>query len=69
VRLLERLLDQLDDTKRTLLVLSELEEWTLREIAEFMGSNTNTVYSRLRAATRELERLYAQWLVDHGGVP
>jgi RNA polymerase sigma-70 factor, ECF subfamily len=69
VRLLERLLDQLDEDKRTLIVLSELEEWTLREIAEFVGSNTNTVYSRLKAAKRELERLYAQWLADRGGVP
>jgi RNA polymerase sigma-70 factor, ECF subfamily len=66
VRLLEWLLDQLDEGKRTLIVLSELEEWTLREIAEHLGSNTNTVYSRLRAAKREMERLYARWLAGAG---
>jgi RNA polymerase sigma-70 factor (ECF subfamily) len=69
VRLLERLLDQLDEDKRILIVLSELEEWTLREIAEFVGSNINTVYSRLRAAKRELGQFYAQWLAEQRGVP
>jgi RNA polymerase sigma-70 factor, ECF subfamily len=57
-RQLERLLRELDDEKRTLLILSELEEWTLREIAELYGSNTNTIYSRLRAAKRALEQAY-----------
>lgn len=68
-RLMERLLGQLDENKRTLLVLSELEEWTLREIAEYLGSNINTIYSRLRVAKREFERLYKRWLADHGEVP
>ena len=58
VRLVERLLDELDEEKRALLILFELEEWTLREIAEFYGSNINTIYSRLRAAKREFERAY-----------
>jgi RNA polymerase sigma-70 factor, ECF subfamily len=65
VRLLERLLGQLDDDKRTLLILSELEGWTLREIAEFIGSNTNTVHSRLRAAKRAFEKVHARALADH----
>jgi RNA polymerase sigma-70 factor (ECF subfamily) len=68
VRLLETLLDQLDEDKRTLLVLSELEEWTLREIAEFHGSNTNTVHSRLRAAKRAFADLHRRWLADRGEV-
>lgn len=58
VRLVERVLGELDEDKRTLLILSELEEWTLREIAEFYGSNINTIYSRLRAAKRDFERAY-----------
>ena len=69
VRLLAALLDQLDEDKRTLLVLSELEQWTLREIAEFLGSNTNTVHSRLRAAKRAFEKVHARWLADHGDAP
>ncbi|HEY2732530.1 MAG TPA: RNA polymerase sigma factor [Polyangiales bacterium] len=64
VRLLNTLLDQLDDDKRTLLVLSVLEQWTLREIAEFLGSNTNTVHSRLCAAKKAFDKVHARWLMD-----
>ncbi|MEY4577725.1 MAG: hypothetical protein RL701_2428 [Pseudomonadota bacterium] len=69
VRLLDMLLDRLDEDKRTLLVLSELEEWTLREIAELLGSNINTIHSRLRAAKRAFEKTYANWLVEKGKAP
>ncbi len=69
VRLLDSLLEQLDDDKRTLLILAELEQCTLREIAEMMGSNTNTIHSRLRAAKRAFDKVYAQWLIDEGGAP
>lgn len=69
IRLLERLLGQLDEGKRTLLILSELEGWTLREIAEHLGSNTNTVHSRLRAAKRALDNLHRRWLAEKGGAP
>jgi RNA polymerase sigma-70 factor (ECF subfamily) len=69
VRLLEDLLNQLDEDKRTLLVLSELEGWTLREIAEFLGSNTSTVYSRLRAAKRAFETLHQRWMAEKGDTP
>jgi RNA polymerase sigma-70 factor (ECF subfamily) len=55
VLLLHRLLDELDDDKRTVLVLAELEELTIPEIAEVLGENVNTVYARLRAARREFE--------------
>jgi RNA polymerase sigma-70 factor, ECF subfamily len=58
VRMVDQLLAELSEDKRTLLILSELEEWTLREIAEFYGSNINTVYSRLRVAKRDFERAY-----------
>jgi RNA polymerase sigma-70 factor (ECF subfamily) len=68
VRLLEKLLGQLDESKRTLLILSELEGWTLREIAEYVGSNTNTVHSRLRAAKRAFEDLHRRWLAEEGDV-
>ena len=69
VHLLEALLDQIGDEKRTLLVLSELEQCTLREIAGIMGSNTNTIHSRLRAAKRDFDKVYARWLADNGDVP
>jgi RNA polymerase sigma-70 factor (ECF subfamily) len=55
VRLLQRLLQQLDEPKREVFILAELAEMTLAEIAEVVGSNPNTVATRLRAARRELE--------------
>ncbi len=56
VRLLHRLLDELDDGKRAVLVLAELEQMSVPEIAEALGENTNTIYARLRAARREFEQ-------------
>jgi RNA polymerase sigma-70 factor (ECF subfamily) len=55
VRLLRRLLDVLDDEKREVFVLAELEEMTVAQIAEALGANANTISSRLRAARREFE--------------
>jgi RNA polymerase sigma-70 factor, ECF subfamily len=66
IEVLDMLLGQLDPDKAMLIVLSELEEWTLREIAELTGSNTNTVYSRLCAAKREFDKAYARWLLKAG---
>lgn len=67
--LLEQLLENLDEDKRTLLILSELEEWTLREIAELLGSNTSTIYSRLQAAKRAVEQVYARLQRDKVDLP
>lgn len=55
-RRLHRVLDALDDDKRTALVLAELEQMTVPEIAEALGENVNTIYARLRAARREFEQ-------------
>ena len=53
------LLARLDDDKRTVLVLYEIEGLTMREVAEVVGCPLQTAYSRLHAA-REL--LQAAWL-------
>lgn len=53
---LHRLLGALDDKKRTVFILSELEGMTAPEIAEAFDLALPTVYSRLRAARLELER-------------
>lgn len=66
MEVLEMLLRELDENKAMLIVLSELEQWTLREIAEYMGSNTNTIYSRLTVAKRDFDRAYARWLAKTG---
>lgn len=55
VALLDRVLAGLAPEKREVLVLAHLEEMTVPEIAEALGQNVNTVYSRLRVARREFE--------------
>ncbi|AUX41245.1 RNA polymerase [Sorangium cellulosum] len=55
-RLLHTLLEGLDDHKRAVFVLAELEQMTAPEIAEATGANLNTVYARLRAARKEFEQ-------------
>lgn len=47
-----RLMDSLDDQRRAVYVLAELEGMTAPEIAEAVGINVNTVYTRLRAARK-----------------
>jgi RNA polymerase sigma-70 factor (ECF subfamily) len=59
-RLCSRLLDQLDDEKREVFILSELEQMTAPEIAEAIEVNLNTVYSRIRAAKKAFAELYAR---------
>ena len=68
-QLLERLLHQLDENKRVLPVLADLEHWTLQEIADYFGSNINTIYSRLRAARRDFERAYLRAVGKPGDKP
>lgn len=51
------LLDQLDDDKRNVVVLYELTERPMVEVAEILGIPMATAYSRLYAARAELERL------------
>ncbi len=59
IALLRRLLDELDDAKREILVLAYLEQMTVPEIADLLGLNLNTAYSRLRAAKQTFDQLYA----------
>ena len=56
VEALHAILDELDDERREVFVLSELEGMTVPEIAEAVEANVNTVYSRLRAARREFDQ-------------
>jgi RNA polymerase sigma-70 factor, ECF subfamily len=60
VRLLHQVLDALGDDKRVVLVLAELEQMSIPEIAEALGENVNTIYARLRAARREFEQAAAR---------
>lgn len=50
-----RIIDGLDFDKRTMLVMADLEELPVPEIAETLEIPLNTAYSRLRLARREFE--------------
>src|SRR5262249_27088707 len=60
VRRLYEILDQLDDDKRTVFVLAELEEMSAVAIGELLGISSNTVSSRLRLARREFNAAVAR---------
>ncbi len=65
-QLLHRLLECLDDDRRAVFILAELEGMTAPEIAQALGVKVPTVYTRLRAA----RRLMNEALTEHtdGGV-
>jgi RNA polymerase sigma-70 factor (ECF subfamily) len=51
---LDRLLDQLDDDKRAVFVLYEIEELPMNEVAKAVGCPLQTAYSRLHAARTKM---------------
>jgi RNA polymerase sigma-70 factor, ECF subfamily len=59
LELLLRLLARLDDDKREVLILIDLEGMTVPEVATLLGQNLNTTYSRLRAARQLMREGYA----------
>jgi RNA polymerase sigma-70 factor (ECF subfamily) len=59
VRVAIALLDALDDEKRAVIVLADIEGMTAPEIAEATGVGLNTVYTRLRRARLELNKMLA----------
>jgi RNA polymerase sigma-70 factor (ECF subfamily) len=60
LRLLAQLLESLDEDRRVVFVLSELEQMSVPEIAQVLGVNPNTVYSRLRSARKAFEAALAR---------
>ena len=60
VRLLEAILDGMQEDQRTVFVLAEIEQMPAPEIASALEVSVNTVYSRLRLARREYERRLAR---------
>lgn len=66
VRTLYALLDQLDEDKRTVFVLADLEEMTAPEIAATLSLNLNTVYARIRAARLAFEQAVARHRAQEG---
>jgi RNA polymerase sigma-70 factor (ECF subfamily) len=64
--LVQRWLDALDEDKREVFILAELEQLSAREIGEATGTNPSTVYSRLRAARIELEAAAERYRKSEG---
>jgi len=58
--LLANLLAELDEPKRELFVLVEIEEMTVPEVADALDIPVNTAYSRLRAARLAFEAAIAR---------
>jgi RNA polymerase sigma-70 factor (ECF subfamily) len=54
-KLVHEILETLDEDKRTVFILAELEQMTAPEIAVATSTNVNTVYARLRAARKDFE--------------
>jgi len=51
---LRALLDQLDPAKRDVVILYEIEGFTMKQVAEMVGCTLQTAYSRLHAARERL---------------
>ena len=56
---LHQLLDTLEEDQRVVFIMTELEGMTAPEIAAVIDAKVATVYSRLRLAREQLERLAA----------
>jgi RNA polymerase sigma-70 factor (ECF subfamily) len=59
-RVVDRFLQGLDDERREVFVLVELEQMSAPEIAALLGIPLNTVYSRLRLARLEFSKAVAR---------
>jgi RNA polymerase sigma-70 factor (ECF subfamily) len=67
---LEAALTELDDTKRAVFVLVDIEEIAIEEVARIVEAPTKTVYSRLYAArARVIEHMRSALAVPAGEAP
>jgi RNA polymerase sigma-70 factor (ECF subfamily) len=60
LQLLMTLLDQLDEPKREIFSLVDVEDLSVPEAAEILGIPLNTAYSRLRVARQSFEAALAR---------
>jgi RNA polymerase sigma-70 factor, ECF subfamily len=58
---LDRIVAGLDDDKRAVFVLYEIEELTMAEVADAIGCPLQTAYSRLHAAREIVESKFRTW--------
>ncbi len=62
--LIEWVLSELEEDKRNILVMVELEQMPVVEVARVLNVNVNTAYTRLRLARRAMEAKLKQVLGD-----
>jgi len=60
LELLTQILDELDEPKREIFALVEIDELTVPEAADMLQIPLNTAYSRLRAARRAFDAAFAR---------
>ena len=63
-RVIDMLLASLDEEKRIVFVMAELEDMSAAEIGDVMGLDPKAVYSRLRAARTDFERAASHYRRD-----
>lgn len=56
-QLLHAFLDGIDEDKRSVFIMTELEQMSAPEISAALDVNLNTVYARIRAARRDFARV------------
>jgi RNA polymerase sigma-70 factor (ECF subfamily) len=66
--LLDKALDELDEEKRAVFVLYEVEGLEMPEVAEALSCPVQTAYSRLHAARKDVERAMKRAALSRGGV-
>ena len=69
VQLLVRLLGTLDEDKRDMLVLVDLEGLSVPEAAQAVNCNVNTAYSRLRAARQSMQEGFERHSAEERSQP
>lgn len=60
LRTVERVLNRMEEDKRLVFVLMDIEELKAAEVSEILSINVNTVYSRLRLAREQFRRLLSE---------
>jgi RNA polymerase sigma-70 factor (ECF subfamily) len=60
MRLLHSVLNDLEDRRREVFVMSELEQLPIGDIAGLLGINVNAAYARVRVARQAFERALAR---------
>jgi RNA polymerase sigma-70 factor (ECF subfamily) len=59
--ILENLLEEIDEEKREIFVLVELEQMSVADVADTLALNLNTTHARLRAARQQFEAAVARF--------